>query len=142
MCGQMMIHLDTCPRMPTHPAGNAAVLRDQRGPVRKCYHLRIFSECPECRDTMDTPGQQVIEERAKIRGDFREQARVSQMLKGAVRSQKGWEKLSEPQQECLEHMLEKIARIITGDPNEVDAWRDLMGYPQLIFNILTKGKPV
>lgn len=88
-----------------------------------------------------SPGQQVIEERAKIRGDFREQARVSQNLKRMLHDARG-QRLSDEQKECLEHMLEKIARIVTGDPNEVDAWRDLMGYPQLIYNILTKGKPV
>lgn len=88
-----------------------------------------------------TPGQAVIEERAKIRGDFREQARVSQNLKRMLHDARG-QQLSDEQRECLEHMLEKMARIVTGDPDEVDAWRDLIGYPTLIHNILTKGKPI
>jgi len=86
------------------------------------------------------PAQSIIEERAKIRGDFREQARVSQNLKRMLHDARG-QQLSDEQRECLEHMLEKMARIVTGDPNEADAWLDLIGYPTLIHNILTKGKP-
>lgn len=88
-------------------------------------------------------GQAVIEDRAKIRGDFREQAMVSQDLKYRMRNAPNWgSKLTYEQREALDHMQEKIARIVTGDPNEADAWLDLIGYPQLVYNILTKGKPV
>lgn len=83
-------------------------------------------------------GQKTIEERAKIRGDFREQAEVSQRLKDIFHVAK-WDALSDAQREALDNMANKMARILTGDPNEADSWLDLAGYSTLIHNIITKG---
>lgn len=93
---------------------------------------------------IDFPGQAIIQERAKIRGDFSDQSQVSQDLKDTLRGSANFrdDKLNYGQREALEHILEKIARLATGDPNEIDAWADISGYATLIHNKLTGGKHV
>lgn len=88
---------------------------------------------------MSEPGQEVIEERENSHGDYLRQSRLAQAMKMAFHSQPGWERLSAPQRESLDMIAVKISRILSGDPNEVDHWRDLSGYATLIVNLLTKG---
>ena len=40
------------------------------------------------------------------------------------------------QQECIDMILHKIARIGTGDPNKVDHWDDIAGYATLVARYL------
>ena len=44
--------------------------------------------------------------------------------------------LSPQQQEALEMICHKIARIVAGNPNFVDHWRDIAGYATLVANEL------
>ncbi len=85
-------------------------------------------------------GIDVITERAKIRAPYPEQARVSQNIKRMLFDSPCTRNLSDSQRESLEHIANKIARIVTGDPNEVDAWTDISGYAELIVNELTGRK--
>ena len=49
--------------------------------------------------------------------------------------------LTDVQQTALEMILYKIARILNGNPNETDHWRDIAGYATLVEEHL-KGDPV
>lgn len=79
-------------------------------------------------------------ERGERYGKFITQAVASQSLKNVVRSLIGadkWNKeLSADQQEALEMICHKIARIINGDPNYADSWHDIAGYAQLVADRL------
>lgn len=78
------------------------------------------------------PVNSVLAERGAFRGKFSEQAHVAQNLKMTFRmNPSSWVRLSYAQQEALDNMANKMARILTGDPNEKDAWLDIGGYATL-----------
>ena len=80
-----------------------------------------------------------LTERGERYGQFRHHARASQYLKAAIRDympEGKWEQLDCDQQEALEMICHKIARIINGDPNYADSWHDIAGYAQLVADRL------
>ena len=88
----------------------------------------------------------ILEERGKTHGDFRDVAELSQALKNAIRRHTA--KMSDrapfsnsksktsSQCEALDNIAQKMARIVCGNPNEPDHWRDIAGYALLIVNEL------
>lgn len=80
--------------------------------------------------------QATLNERGQRYGAFPDHARISQRLKAEMASYPSWERLSNAQREALEMIAHKIARILNGDPNYDDSWRDIAGYAQLIVNAL------
>lgn len=69
--------------------------------------------------------------RGKTHGDFTANADIAQSIKFTFRSNDGWTKLTNAQQECLELIATKIARILAGDSNYADHWNDIEGYARL-----------
>ena len=76
----------------------------------------------------------ILAERQKTHGDFYNVAMVAQELKDVLRRGKNWKMLDDAQREALEMVATKIARILSGNPHEVDHYRDGAGYFQLIVN--------
>ena len=76
----------------------------------------------------------ILAERQKTHGDFYDVAMVAQELKDVLRRGKNWKMLDDAQREALEMIATKIARILSGNPHEVDHYRDGAGYFQLIVN--------
>ena len=74
----------------------------------------------------------VLAERGKRYGEFKDHADISQLIKGLLRSRPGWNRLEHDQQESLEMIAHKIARILNGDPNYADNWIDIAGYATLV----------
>lgn len=74
---------------------------------------------------------EVLEERKKTHGDWKQQSRLSQVLKGIIRQSEYYSKLSLPQCEALDMILHKVSRIVEGNPNEKDHWLDIAGYATL-----------
>ena len=74
-----------------------------------------------------------LEQRGKIHGDFSDNADISQSLKYVIHTSKNVQeaKLNAVQLEALEVIATKIARILSGDPNESDNWHDIGGYAKL-----------
>ena len=81
---------------------------------------------------------EILAERGKTHGDFKDHAKTAQRLKFTLREQsKDWQiDFSYTQQEALEMICHKIARIVAGDPNFADHWRDIAGYSTLVANEL------
>lgn len=81
---------------------------------------------------------EILAERGKTHGDFKDHAKTAQRLKFTLREQsKDWQiDFSHTQQEALEMICHKIARIVAGNPNFVDHWRDIAGYATLVANEL------
>jgi hypothetical protein len=71
----------------------------------------------------------IISERAKTHGNYTLQSQLSQDLKRRIKQEGA--SLSPQQQEALEMICVKIARIVSGDPNDADHWRDISGYAHL-----------
>lgn len=82
-----------------------------------------------------------LNERAKTHGSFIDNGRIIQMLRYDMRHEgKNWDELTAYQKEALEMIQHKIGRILSGNPNEPDHWRDIAGYATLVENILTTGQ--
>jgi hypothetical protein len=79
----------------------------------------------------------ILTEREKTHGSYDDVASMAQALKDAMRRGKNWKVLDDTQRETLEMIASKIGRILSGNPHEVDHWRDIAGYAQLIVNHLT-----
>lgn len=84
--------------------------------------------------------QSVIEQREASHGSYYHQARTAQELKKLIHDHShGWRSLSVEQRESLDMIAVKISRILNGNPNEPDHWRDLAGYATLVANTLETG---
>jgi hypothetical protein len=82
--------------------------------------------------------KQTLNERGKRYGSFKGHAEVSQRLKVVVQEEldaRG-KLLSPVQQEAVDMILHKLARIVNGDANYIDSWRDIVGYTQLVVDEL------
>ena len=89
----------------------------------------------------------VLADRAQRYGSFNGHAAISQALQKVV--YKGFAKredgktaqdMTDAQREALFMILHKVARIVNGDFNYDDSWRDIAGYATLVTNLLDKEK--
>jgi len=80
-----------------------------------------------------------LNERAKTHGNYADQARAAQFIKQLLRACPRWKDLSLPQMESLELIAMKLSRIVHGNPDEPDHWRDVAGYAELIVKELDKN---
>jgi hypothetical protein len=76
----------------------------------------------------------ILNERQKTHGDYYNTAATAQALKDEMRRGKNWKSLDDMQRETLEMAATKIGRILSGNPHEIDHWKDIAGYAQLIVN--------
>jgi len=77
-----------------------------------------------------------LQQRGSRYGSFKEQARITQNIKRAMRDSPNWDALSDDKKECLEMNAHKIARILNGDPEYHDSWHDIEGYTRLVADTL------
>ena len=86
---------------------------------------------------------QLLADRGSRYGKFAGHAACSQRIKSAIFShvpEGGTQrKLTPAQMEALEMIAHKIARIVNGDPNYANSWRDIAGYATLVADEL-EGK--
>lgn len=81
---------------------------------------------------------EILQERGKRYGTFINHAEISQDLKSMINEHLNIRQktLAPDQQEALDMICHKIARIINGDQDYVDSWIDIAGYAQLIADRL------
>ena len=79
----------------------------------------------------------LLNEREKTHGNYADVACVAQALKFAL-AHGPTEELPDVHRESLDMICVKMARIVCGDHNEIDHWRDCIGYAQLVLNHITK----
>ena len=83
-----------------------------------------------------------LQERGSRYGSYEYHARVTQNLKSVmtefVRADgtAPWDKLEPYHREAIDMILHKLGRIVNGDPDYDDSWRDIAGYAQLVVNII------
>lgn len=80
----------------------------------------------------------ILEQRQKVHGEFRDHASISQGLKEIVRSGRNWAKLEPYQKEAIDMCFHKIARILDGNRDYIDSWRDAAAYIELATRELGK----
>lgn len=88
---------------------------------------------------MQNPIHNTLLERGNRYGPFAGHAELTQNLKADMKEVPGWMRLNDSQKEALEMIAHKIGRILNGDPNYDDSWRDIAGYAQLVVDQL-EGK--
>lgn len=81
--------------------------------------------------------QATLDERGTRYGDFSDHSLIAQELQDVMRTpfsdnSRGWAKLSPVQRQALTVIADKIARILSGDPNYIDNYRDIEGYARLV----------
>lgn len=81
-----------------------------------------------------------LNERAKTHGSYVEQSKVSQYFKQTLRACPQWGGLTLLQKESIEMIAAKLSRIVHGDPQEVDHWRDIAGYAQLAVKDMERDR--
>jgi len=83
----------------------------------------------------------VLKERGNRYGQFQDHAALSQKLKAVMMMHDAdkYDKMAPDQREALEMIAHKQARILNGDPDYADSWRDIAGYATLVANRL-EGK--
>lgn len=72
-----------------------------------------------------------LAERGSRYGDFTHHADIAQHLIDEMRSAPNWAKLSPDKRQALTVIVDKIARILNGDPDYRDNWHDIQGYAKL-----------
>ncbi len=86
-----------------------------------------------------TTVEAILNERGTRYGTFAHHAECAQRLKHVVRDElmrrnKG---LAADQQEAIDMILHKLARVINGDANYADSWVDIAGYAKLVADRLS-----
>jgi len=81
---------------------------------------------------------QILDSRAKDYGKFIEGAEIMQMLKRLVHNyiEARGTQLAFDQREAIDMIIHKLGRIINGNPDKVDSWRDVAGYATLVADRL------
>jgi hypothetical protein len=79
--------------------------------------------------------QVILEERGKRYGRFLDHARVAMDIKRAIEAHTPGG-LEDDQVEALHMIAHKMGRILAGDPNYEDSWRDIAGYATLVADRL------
>jgi hypothetical protein len=81
---------------------------------------------------------EILQERGKRYGKFKDHALIAQRLKYVVHDAISVRcaEFEDDQTEALDMICHKIARILNGDPNYADSWIDIAGYAQLVADRL------
>lgn len=82
--------------------------------------------------------EEVLKERGKTHGNWQFQSAFSQQLKDSVYYAAGYGRLSDSVRESLDMICVKMSRIICGNPDEIDHWKDIAGYATLVVKELEK----
>lgn len=78
-----------------------------------------------------TMPDELVTIRHATHGDYRDTAQITQALKGVLHPLPGWPRMSHTQQESVDMICAKLARILNGDPSHADHWDDIAGYARL-----------
>lgn len=83
-----------------------------------------------------------LTERGKRYGTFTGHAEIAQHLKQTINRylDKREQHLADDQKEALDMICHKIARIVNGDPNYAENWRDIAGYSTLVMDRLLESE--
>lgn len=85
---------------------------------------------------------EVLKERGDRYGSFKGHAEVSQALIRVLAAElhKRRKHMDADQNEALQMICHKIARIVNGDPDYADNWVDIAGYAKLVADRLENGE--
>ena len=82
-----------------------------------------------------------LAERGARYGDFSDHAVIAQALQDQMRAAPGWARLDAVKRQALTVIADKIARVLSGDPEYADNWHDIQGYAKLVEDRLLLPPP-
>ena len=82
--------------------------------------------------------EDVLRQRGDRYGEFADNAHIAQELKAVLERGENYHKLDDTQTEGLSMICTKISRIITGDPDYDDNWKDIAGFAELVYKHCVK----
>lgn len=69
--------------------------------------------------------------RPTTHGDFAIGAKFTQAVMRAAAESPSWSTMSDIHKECFHHIVQKLQRVVCGDPNFKDHWDDAAGYAMI-----------
>jgi hypothetical protein len=82
--------------------------------------------------------REILDERESTYGGFKNNARIHTELMNVIMLHRNGESFPPLQQSALMHITGKIARMVSGNINYNDNWRDIVGYAQLVLDELER----
>lgn len=84
-----------------------------------------------------------LNNRQGIYGRFSDNAEIAQGLKDYIRTTPNWlnNHLTPSMKQSLDVIMDKVSRILGGDPAYVDNWHDVQGYARLVERQLKGEEP-
>lgn len=76
-----------------------------------------------------------LDERGKRYGNYLQQTEISFGIKKEIHGE-AFENMEVDQQDALDMIAVKMSRIVNGDPDYSDNWRDIAGYATLVADRL------
>lgn len=73
----------------------------------------------------------ILAARRDVHGDFVESSVTQGRIISELESTPGWSRCSYAQRRALHMIVEKLTRIVWGNPDEPDHWIDIAGYSTL-----------
>jgi len=80
--------------------------------------------------------EELLAERATTHGNFVNTALTIQRMNDLLHTAPNWDEMPAYQKEALEMVVHKIGRILHGDPNFIDTYRDIIGYTKRVIDQL------
>ena len=84
---------------------------------------------------------EILAERGKTHGDFGDNAEISEALMAVLARGPSYDLLTPTQVHALRMATHKMGRIVSGNPNEPDHWRDIAGYAELAADRIQPEHP-
>lgn len=78
----------------------------------------------------------VLLERGARYGKFSDLSNIDQALKSVMQQAPNWSSLKPHHKTALEMIQHKVSRILNGDFNYIESWRDIAGYATITKDIL------
>lgn len=78
--------------------------------------------------------------RGVAHGDFKAHSKLTEALEAIMKDSRNWKTLTAPQRQALKMIMHKIARILVGNPNHPDHWRDIAGYSECAILFLEEDE--
>lgn len=82
---------------------------------------------------LKTTIEETLEERGSRYGSFASHAEFAEMINAVYEHSDNWKIMKPDAKESLRIIANKIGRILNGDPEYDDNWRDIAGYATLVL---------
>ena len=80
--------------------------------------------------------EEILDERQSEYGEFEDNANIAFALQKTLVHTNNYPSLPPYQSRAIDMMMFKLARLLTGNNNHLDTWRDLAGYATIVANII------